>query len=299
MGSWRVRPGRRSGHGAPQPQSGLWPHGIYFLADAAAPDCSTPVDYHTYAGLHNPAGKSLLNLLREDYQSPEETARALNIYITSDQGLGSGNNFTVPSNKIALKGLGSSGLVTRSTVLIQAAGHALGLLKTFAGAYPEQGECDEGAPVNYNCIIPYSLCGCCGDYVCDTDYSLNTHIVLDPTDCSGAPSVPQSVRRNYMSSVTPGWCRHTFTEEQGRRMKKYLRELHSYPYWANLLYDLQVQEEKYPGVTPSGVTGNFTVESGVLELTLPLQMLPGATITVETGAAPHIKTTLTAACDTM
>jgi hypothetical protein len=277
------------------------PHGIYFLADTPTPDCSAPATYQLFAGLQNPQGKSLFNLIREDYQTSEEISRALNIYITSDQGVSSGYNYTLPGNWLTIKGTEDGKLATRSATLEHVVGHALGLLDTSAGIYHEYGECDEEGnpePVGY-CPYEEELCYCCGDYVCDTDYTLNNNIILDSVGCFGSSSIPQSVRLNYMSNVTPGSCRNTFTEEQGRRVKKYLRELHRAPYGQSLLLDVQFQEGKYPGVIPSGITGNFTVESGVLVLDSPLQMLPGATITVKTGAVLHIKSTLTSACDKM
>jgi hypothetical protein len=103
-----------------------------------------------------------------------------------------------------------------------------------------------------------------------------------------------------MNYISPDECRNAFTEQQGLRMKMYLRELKDY-YSDDVLDKILLQEATYPGTVPSGVTGNFTVEAGagVLEILSPLQMLPGATITVETGAALHIKNTLTSACDEM
>jgi hypothetical protein len=276
------------------------PHGIFFLADEPTPDCATPATYRSYFDLQNPQGLSVLDLVREEYQTEDEVRRALNIYVSTDQGPTGGWAFEVPSNFVALNGNEDGELATNTTTAVHEVGHALGLLHTFAGDV--LGECNEGdipEPAGF-CSSEQDLCYCCGDYVCDTDYDLNEDFQLDPTDCSGGESIPPSVRRNYMNYIFPDKCRNAFTEQQGLRMKMYLRELKDY-YSDDVLEKIQLQEAAYPGTAPSGVTGNFTVEAGagVLEILSPLQMLPGATITVKTGAALHIKSTLTSACDEM
>jgi parallel beta-helix repeat protein len=284
------------------------PHGIYFFPDAPL-DCEATPVYDAFAG----NGLTIADL-RASHQSPQDTL-AFNIYVTGDGTVISGENgspfdgdaLSLPNNHLWVSGADNTGpddlLVTSSATLVHEVGHALGLLHTFAGVYsdPPLSECDEATASSGNCqgSSTEDLCFCCGDYVCNTDPTSLTMILLNP-DCSGSEEeIPDNIRRNYMSYVTPGECRNLFTEGQAKRMKQYLREMDGSTFSTDHIKNMQITETEFPDVTPSGVTGNFTVASGTLTLNEPLQMLPGATITVKSGAELRIQNSISSACEEM
>lgn len=74
--------------------------------------------------------------------------------------------------------------------------------------------------------------------------------------------------------------------------------------WAYLalaptLQSIQIQEFVFPGANPPGVSGNIVVESGELVISSLMEMLPGSTIRVKTGAKLRVASTITAACGQM
>lgn len=278
-------------------------HGIYFLAYGAG-YCEGAAYYNAFTEADLPTDVSIeqsLKTSRGSYQPQDEIDHALNIYVLPpfDGPAIHGDAHAIPNNYAWIKGYDTiTGLSTHSTTLPHEVGHALGLLHPHAANFGF--ECDEQAPGPEdleNCEPPTSISYCCGDFVDETPYYTNTNYVDLGADCNDPDqSIPEVLIRNYMSYVTPLLCRNEFLGEQVGRMKKYLRELHAPANGSvNLLKDIQYLSV-YPGEIPSGLTGNFTVESGTCTLTEPLQMLPGSTIRVRHGATLRIQTKLTKSC---
>ena len=277
-------------------------YGIYFLPYGGS-YCEGAAYYNTFTEADLPPDTSVeqsLKMSRGSYQPQDEIDNALNIYVLPplDSPVVTGNAHFIPNNYAWVKGYSlSEGLATRSATLVHEVGHALGLLHPHAA--DATWECDEGAPNDDldDCEPMVSISYCCGDYVAETPYYTNSSFVNVGAGC-GNPghAIPEILIRNYMSYIKPGSCRYEFLGEQVSRMKKYLRELHTPAYGGvNLLKNLQYLSV-YPGELPTGLTGNFTVESGACTLTEPLQMLPGATIRVKHGATLRVQTKLTKAC---
>ncbi|MEQ8705007.1 MAG: zinc-dependent metalloprotease [Phaeodactylibacter sp.] len=273
-------------------------HGIFFVPFGQG-HCDEEGYYHSFIRTDFDEDPDLFGDLdgeRANLQPANEIAQALNIYVLTDQGAIAGHAYSIPSNYLHVQGNEPPfGLATRSPLLIHEVGHALGLLHTHAGTDNQPPECD---PYSNSPNIPpgcsSTLNLCCGDFVEETPPN-NQTILNAPAGCENETDPDdETLIRNYMSYVDERVCQDQFVEEQVRRMKMYLRE------WgddsgSSELYDIQYRTV-YPGAVPAGVTGDVIVESGVLSLNAPLEMLPEASITVKAGATLRVLTKLTSAC---
>ncbi|WP_282780012.1 zinc-dependent metalloprotease [Phaeodactylibacter xiamenensis] len=277
-------------------------HGIFFVPFGQG-YCDGDGYYNSFIGPDFSSPPQLpeeLGEVRAELQPLEEIQEALNVYIISDEGPILGVALSVPSNYIYLRGSNATefGLSTQSPLLIHETGHALGLLHTHAGTNNQQAECN---PFSSSPNIPpgcnASLSLCCGDFVGETPP--NNQVILNATtDCENVTDpADETLIRNYMSYVDERSCQDQFVEEQVGRMKMYLREWGSSS-GLDMLNDIQYRTV-YPGAVPVGVSGDVIVESGVLSLNAPLEMLPEASITVKAGATLRILTKLTSACGGM
>ena len=276
-------------------------HGIFFVPFGQG-YCDEEGYYHSFIRADFNEDPDLFGDLdgeRANLQPANEIAQALNIYVLTDQGAIAGHAYSIPSNYLYVSGNEPAfGLAARSPILIHEVGHALGLLHTHAGTNNQQVECD---PFSSTPNIPPgcngSLSLCCGDFVEET--LPNDQITLDATaDCENVDDpADETLIRNYMSYVNERVCQDQFVEEQVRRMKMYLREWGSSS-GLDMLNDIQYRTV-YPGTVPVGVTGDVIVESGVLNLYEPLEMLPEGSITVKAGATLRVLTKLTSACGGM
>jgi hypothetical protein len=277
-------------------------HGIFFVPFGQG-YCDGDGYYNSFIGTDFSSPPQLpedLGAVRAELQPLEEIQKALNVYILSDAGPILGVAGSAPSNFIYVRGSNADefGLAVQSPILIHEAGHAFGLLHTHAGIG------NNPAEFNPFTIPPQTPEGCFGSFhLCTGDFieqtPLNNQVGLDATeDCENIDDPADEILiRNYMSYVDERRCQDQFVEEQVRRMKMYLRE------WGDdsgstELYGIQYRTV-YPDAVPVGVSGDVIVESGVLSLNAPLEMLPEASITVKAGATLRILTKLTSACGGM
>lgn len=250
-------------------------HGIYFVP--YADPCSQDATFQP----HN----TTLSVSDIRTQLPQAVhGDALDIYVTTDNGPPSGNEYFTPNNYCQVWGQDNSVLVVATEVLVHEVGHNLGLVHTFiSGA---TGGCNETTGV---CGIE-APCTCCGDYVCDTQFHTDDDISANSSDCSHG-SLPEHIVRNFMSYTTPGDCRDRFTPEQVKRMRTYLEQV-------PVLQAMQIKTT-LPGGTLGSVSGSITVESGTQTISSSLAMLPNAVIRVKPGAKLRVMETITGACDQM
>jgi Pregnancy-associated plasma protein-A len=172
----------------------------------------------------------------------------------------------VPSRWFWIFGRENGVWVTETPVPIHELGHTLGLLHVF------DNDCSSPCIGNQQ--------NCTGDYVNDTP------IVLQNTDCNAI------LGDNIMSYAEPTTCRTQFTDQQGARMKVHIAEHDN-------LNGVRVMPTVFTAgssFAPSNPSGNIIVNSGTLEITQPLNMLPGTSIRVKPGARLNVKSTISGAC---
>ncbi|MCB0593456.1 MAG: T9SS type A sorting domain-containing protein [Lewinellaceae bacterium] len=196
----------------------------------------------------------------------------IDLYFLDDTRLFGGSAFSIPSNFLLLQGEYDDGAATHwagdTPVLIHEMGHCLGLM------HPDRDDCEE--LIDDFCPNGTTSDYCTGDHISDTP-------PVTSTSCNSL------LGDNYMSLTDDPFCRVEFTEEQGQRMRAYLRQ-------TSLLEDVQPGADEFPDSSISSPSGDIIVTSGELLIDSPLEMLPGASIIVEKGATLRVKSTITGAC---
>lgn len=96
-----------------------------------------------------------------------------------------------------------------------------------------------------------------------------------------------------MSYTIPSGCRDRFTAEQARRMHAHLN---GHPMLAPLPI---APPDTFPAGSPAGISGDIIILSGEFVINSPLEMMPGASITVKPGATLRVKSAITGACGQM
>lgn len=235
-----------------------------------------------------------------DFDSPsgEIDNNSLNIYDWGDDGTPQGSAFNAPNDYCQIGGSDADGPASHTELLIHEVGHCLGLAHPFLNV---DGGCPEtpGSTID-DCGIDDESCCACGDLICDTPV-LNSSATInaepnpnDPNDECYNPNIDPIIMHNYMSYISPGHCRDEFTQEQVKRMHTYL----SSPI-AAVLQPIQLSAVVYPNDMPQSISGNIIVESGELEITTPIEMLLGTSITVKPGASLKVRSTISGACGQM
>ncbi|MCA0236052.1 MAG: zinc-dependent metalloprotease [Bacteroidetes bacterium] len=248
------------------------PHDIYFI------------------GLEDPCDVAFQVITESNFTPYHIHENALDIFDRGDDGPAAGYANTTPGPYCEVVGSYPGIPASHSAIVVHEVGHCLGLYHTFAGSDPGPGECVETGAL---CQNGQPDCYCCGDYVCDTPISPQSITVSSNCEESiDPPGLPEEVFRNYMSYAEPAQCRDRFSPEQVMRMRVHIA-------LASVLQSIHIPDVRYPSSTPSGVSGSIVVESGQLNITSPLQMLPGATIRVKKGAKLRVASTITAYCDEM
>jgi hypothetical protein len=177
--------------------------------------------------------------------------------------------FSIPSTYMSLDSPQDSVQIDQTYYLIHEMGHCLGLM------HPFEDSCDEECGID--------ACHCTGDYICDTPPLASNF----PLPCDDS-----LLSRNYMSYAIDLQCPREFTIEQAKRMHAHLE---SHP----LLQGVLIPAVSLPGGTLSSPSGHIVVASGTQAIDSPLEMLPGASITVKKGAALQIKSAVSGACGQM
>jgi hypothetical protein len=272
------------------------PHGIHF--------------YVCNVGCNDPAFESECGkyacIIKTDLRDAHNIQNASNPCFSSEDGIDiyitnwwegesyyfSGYAFSIPSKFLRINGRHTSGLwIDQTYYLLHEMGHCLGLL------HPHENNCNcqidcglDPEADTCNCDPEAEPCDYQGDFICDTP-----HIELgtDQNDFScGDANIPLVLRQNYMSYLDDLGCPTGFTPEQAKRMHAYLE---GHPY----LQPVQAKSVELPGGTLSSPSGNIVIATGTQVIDSPLEMLPGATITVRSGAALEIKAAISGACGQM
>jgi Pregnancy-associated plasma protein-A/Secretion system C-terminal sorting domain len=174
----------------------------------------------------------------------------------------------IPGNYCSFKGNYNGIWSNETDILLHEVGHDLGLLHTFAE--------------NCNGLVPFDPANpgyCTGDFIADVPLTANQ------LQCSS------TYADNFMCYTNLPNCRSRFSPDQVLRMRTHLAQ---HP----ALAGISLKPKVYQGtpITISNPSGNIIVESGTLEITQTLEMLPGASIRVKPGARLYIKSTITGAC---
>ncbi len=281
------------------------PYGIYFVAVSS---CNgNPVSYDCPLPLVVPY--VLENFTSFEPPSTSRCASAIDIFDVGDGGAFLGDAFSEPNTYLRSGGSFNNIPATLSPNLIHEIGHCLGLLHTYVGFYDNingtPDACEEDPSTCWNSSYPnIDPCICCEDNVCDTKLTPNELVINSSCQLvshqNWTPPLTDKEYRNYMSGATSDvnltsqtqLCFNRFTSGQVARMRAYLRS-------STTLNPVQLKTTAYSGTLPGGVYGNIVVKSGqTLEITSPVEMLPGASIRVEKGALLEVKSTVTVfGCD--
>jgi len=200
---------------------------------------------------------------------------------------------SIPGTYVWTLGKGFGIPASSSAGLIKSIGFSLGLHTTHMdvgviGVQLCSQANGEGCPIGINTMI----CECCDDQVCDTELHDNASIDVSFNtingSCTSSSGLPPEIFRNYMSAVSDFRCQDLFTYEQVRRMWEMLAEA---PDLKNTLSN---------SVIPIPVSANIIVGEGeVVEITSPIEMLPGSAIIVERGGYLKVRSSISGACGSM
>jgi hypothetical protein len=264
------------------------PHRIFFVSGFGGCDDSSKFD--TIVSNLLPTMDNVETLRSLNYKHED----GVDVYIFRDDVPREGGSFCTPNTYYFLGGTelvaGTVTVILSKTQLVShELGHCLGLLHTNEFNPGSGSEClDENG----------SDCQHKGDLVCDTPPDDGTSYVIDGT-CDNS-----LLARNIMSPFKPQTCLEEFTQGQGRRMRRYLKQP------VGVAGDVRVQDIVITGqvtwTTPMNPGANIIIEPGgflIVDATVAMQ--ESAHIYVKAGNGSQnggqlwVKKTVTAACDKM
>lgn len=196
--------------------------------------------------------------------------------------------YDIPNTFSYIKGQNDGLLASNASTFIHEIGHSFGLLHTHEGFTDEYCETEIGA-----CASGFhDECYCCGDFLCETTKNPSNSINTDENCVPDDPNIDLIHARNFMSYTTDQTCRSEFLEEQVQRMWAYLAS-------APELQSIQARGANHPNFQNGKPSASFTIESGTFSIDTPLEMLPGASITIKPGAVLKVGSSISGACGQM